>query len=126
MVVRVVDGAAVVNDVRGAIVEVTRRVLGVVVGGCVVTIEDGVGGSEVVVVGSVDGSLLFVVVVVVVGGTVEEIVVVKGSVVVFPKVVVVGLGVVVDTDVLDESMVVVVSDGGSVVDTVRVVVGQCW
>ena len=45
---------------------------------------------------------------------------------VLAKLVVVVLGMVVDTDVLDESMVVVVSDGGSVVDTVRVVVGQCW
>ena len=75
----------------------------------------------------VDGSLLFVVVVVVVGFSKEGGEITEGVVVVLTKLVMVGLVVVVDTDVvLDEGEVVVVSDGASVVDTVRVVVGQCW
>ena len=80
-----------------------------------------------VVVDAVDGSLLFVVVVVVVGFSKKGGVVTKGVVVVLAKLVVVGLVVVVDTNiVLDESKVVVVSDGTSVVDEPIVVVGQCW
>ncbi len=58
--------------------------------------------------------------------TVEEVVVAERVVVVLAKLVVVGLGMVVGDDVLDEGMVVVVSDNGSVVDTNIVVVGQCW
>ncbi len=91
-----------------------------------VDVEEEVETGTVVEVVVVDGSLLLVVVVIVVGGTVEGIVDVEGSVVVLPKLVVVGLGMVVDTDVLDERMVVVVSDGTSVVETEIVVVGQCW
>ncbi len=73
-----------------------------------------------------DGSLLFVVVVM--GSSKKGREVTEGrSVVVLAKLVVLALRVVVDTDVvLDEGKVVVVSDGASVVDTVRVVVGQCW
>ena len=62
---------------------------------------------------------------VVVGGAEEGLVVTKNVVVVFPVLVVVGLGMVVDDNVFDEGVVVVVSDDGSVVDTDIVVVGQC-
>ena len=95
-------------------------------------VEEVVPGTDVVVVveGLVDtdGSLLFVVVVVVVGASEEGGEVTKGgTVVVLAKLVVVGLVVVVDTNVeVDEGEVVVVSDGASVVEDVRVVVGQCW
>ncbi len=115
------------------------RVVGVLmtVGGGVV--EEVVLGTDVVVVvesGGDDGSLLFVVVVVrvvvivvevgltVEGGKVSPVS--PGVVGVLPKLVVVGLVVVVITDELDESKVVVVSDGASVVDDARVLVGQCW
>jgi len=135
MVEEVVSG---VVGVSGAMVVVgnvvneagSSRVVGVLmtVNGDIV--EEVVLGADVMVVVEGlrdDGSLLLlVVVVVVVGGTVEGIVDVESSVVVLPKVVVVGLGVVVDTNVLDEGMVVVVSDGTSVVDDAIVVVGQCW
>jgi len=114
------------------------RVVGVLmtVGGGVV--EEVVLGTDVVVVvesGGDDGSLLFVVVVVRVVIVVEVGLTVEGGKVspvspgvvgVLPKLVVVGLVVVVVTDELDESEVVVVSDGASVVDDARVVVGQCW
>ena len=63
---------------------------------------------------------------VVVGLAEEGVVVTKRVVVVFPVVVVVGLGVVVFNMVVDEGVVVVVSENGSVVDTNIVVVGQCW
>jgi len=80
------------------------------------------GGVVVVSDGLVLGG---VAVVVVVGGTVEEVEGVERSVVVLAVLVVVGLWMVVDVDVIDEGVVVVVSDGASVVGGIRVVVGQC-
>ncbi len=59
------------------------------------------------------------------GWTVEEVEGVEGAVVVFAVLVVVGLGMVVDGDVFDKGVMVVVSDNGSVVDGVRLLVGQC-
>jgi hypothetical protein len=111
----------------GTEIEVSGTVVAVVDGAEVRgTVDEDVG--SVVVVS--DDSLLLVVVAVfavVVTGTVEEVEVAKGPVVVLAKIVVVGLGMVVGTDVTDEGKVVVVSDGGTpVVDTAIVVVGQCW
>ena len=64
-------------------------------------------------------------VVVVVGFTKESVEVTKLVVVVLAKLVVVGLGMIVIGDVLDEGMVVVVLNGGApVVDVDRIVVGQ--
>ena len=83
----------------------------------------------------VDGSLLLVVVVVGasivvtgrvvkgIGGSVS-VVVGNETVVVGPKVVVVGM--VMEDDDEMVGWVVVVSDGTSVVEEVRLVVGQCW
>ena len=64
-------------------------------------------------------------VVVVVGFTEEGVVVAERVVGMFALVVVV-LGMVVFNMVVDEGVVVVVSDGTPVVDTNIVVVGQCW
>ncbi len=113
-----VTGVGVVVDGGRSVVVVVKASVEFVVG----TVGD------VVCVVVVDGSLLLVVVVVVVGSSKKGREVTEGrSVVVLAKLVVLGLVVVVDTDVvLDEGEVVVVSDGASVVDTVRVVVGQCW
>ncbi len=72
-----------------------------------------------------DGLLLLVVVVVVVGGTVENVEDVEGAVVVFPILVVTGLGMVVDDGVgLDESVVVVMLELDEVPPVV-VVASQC-
>ena len=123
-----VDGRAV-EVVTGLVVEVVTGELVVVVVGnkVVVGITTVLDGINVVVVMS-DGSLLWwrcVVVVfmtvVVVSGTVEEVVDVEGSVVVLSKLVVLVLGMVVDTDVLDSGKVVVVLDASTSV----VVVVQC-
>ncbi len=124
-------GETVVVDVGiavGTVIVVTDWMVVVVIGTKVGPAVEEVETGAVVEVVVVDGSLLFVVVVVVVGSSKKGREVTEGrSVVVLAELVVVGLVVVVDTDVvLDEGEVVVVSDGASVVDTVRVVVGQCW
>ncbi len=102
------------------VVEGACDVGGVVTVMVVASVVDTVTVGRVVVVG-VDGSLLFVVVVKT-GGTVEGV----GPIVVVVAFGVVSFGVVVvGTTEVDVNVVVVVSDGTSVVDTERVVVGQC-
>lgn len=129
----VVEGSVgTVEVVTGLVVEGVTGVVGMFVVDDDVVV--GITAVVVVVVMVVDGSILLVVVVVVgvfvveVGRAVEGGPVSPGGViVVLSEGIVVVLGMVVGTDdvLLEKTEVVVVSDGASVVDDARVLVGQC-